>query len=105
MVYYNFLMQTVFPYLCNGNDVLNEQDLLYGGHLTHQNLSCSGFGQVKSESIIFLSSLRWGKLKESFARSACQNGHLILYNGCSHSEHIFESNTHCYFSMKYWRNW
>ena len=24
---------------------------------------------------------------------------------CSHSEHVLESNTHCSFSMKYWRNW
>ena len=23
----------------------------------------------------------------------------------SHSEYVFESNTHCFFSMKYWRNW
>ena len=26
-------------------------------------------------------------------------------NGCSYCEHVFESNTHCYFSMTYWRNW
>ena len=25
--------------------------------------------------------------------------------GCSYSEHVFESNTNCYYSMKYWRNW
>ena len=29
----------------------------------------------------------------------------ILYNGCSHSEYVFEFKTHCCFSMKFWRNW
>ena len=24
---------------------------------------------------------------------------------CSHSEHVIEANSHCYYSMKYWRNW
>ena len=38
-------------------------------------------------------------------RSAAQHRHLILCNECSHSEHIFETNTHCYYSMKYRRNW
>ena len=31
--------------------------------------------------------------KESFERSAVQHRHLILWNGCSHSEHVFETNT------------
>ena len=31
--------------------------------------------------------------------------HIILQNGCSHSEYVFESNSHCYYSMEYWRNW
>ena len=26
-------------------------------------------------------------------------------NRCSHSKLVFKANTHCYFSMKYWRNW
>ena len=30
---------------------------------------------------------------------------IIIWNGCSLSEHIFETNVHCYYSMKYWRNW
>ena len=30
---------------------------------------------------------------------------IILLNGCSYSEYVFESNVHCYYSMKYWRNW
>ena len=25
--------------------------------------------------------------------------------GCSYSEFVFEGNTQCYFSAKYWRNW
>ena len=29
---------------------------------------------------------------------------LILWNGCSHSKHVFETNTHSHYSMKYWRN-
>ena len=29
----------------------------------------------------------------------------MLLNGCSHSEYVFESNVHCYYSMKYWRSW
>ena len=33
--------------------------------------------------------------------SASQHGHLILKNGCSHSEYVFETNTDCCFSMKY----
>ena len=37
--------------------------------------------------------------------SANQHGHLILWNGCSHSDLVFDTNTHCFFSMKYWRNW
>ena len=30
---------------------------------------------------------------------------IMLWNVCSHSEHVFETNTHCYYSMKYWRSW
>ena len=30
---------------------------------------------------------------EDLARSALQHGHLILWNVCSHSEYVFESNT------------
>ena len=29
----------------------------------------------------------------------------MLWNGCSHSGLFFEINTHCYYSMEYWRNW
>ena len=30
------------------------------------------------------------------------HGHLILKNGCSYSEFVFETNSHCYCSMKVW---
>ena len=30
---------------------------------------------------------------------------VLTINGCSHSGYIFESNTNCHYSMKYWRNW
>ena len=33
------------------------------------------------------------------------NSVLRYDNGCSHSEYVFESDTHCCFSIKYWRNW
>ena len=32
-------------------------------------------------------------IEESFECSANQHGHLILWNGCSHSEFVFEANT------------
>ena len=37
--------------------------------------------------------------------SADHQRHLILLNGCSHSEYVFESNVHCYYSMENRRNW
>ena len=30
-------------------------------------------------------------IKESFERSANQHGHLLLWNGCSHSELVFKA--------------
>ena len=34
-----------------------------------------------------------------------KHGYLILQNGCSHSGYLWVLFTHCYCSMKYWRNW
>ena len=39
----------------------------------------------------------WGYCAGFIERSADQHGHLILWNGCSHSDFVFEANTHCFF--------
>ena len=39
-------------------------------------------------------------VKGEFERSAGYHRNLNLWNGCSHSDTSFKTNTHCYFSMK-----
>ena len=58
--------------------------------------SCEGGG---GESVKFSTLPRLGE-KKDFVRSGSQHRHLILWNGCYHSEYVFNTNTHCYFSMK-----
>ena len=44
-------------------------------------------------------------LKDSKSEGLKCYRHLRLQNWCFHSECVFESNSQCYYSMKYWRNW
>ena len=45
-------------------------------------------------------------LETSFTQSSFPYEEIdIELNRCSHSELVFETNTHCYCSINYWRNW
>ena len=81
----------------------------YGSHATCQYLNGTGSWQVfrgrEVRAWDFYLACVGRERKESFQHSADQHRHLILLNGCYHSEYVFESNVHCYYRMKYGRNW
>ena len=57
------------------------------------------------QTIVCRAGCAYSQSKSVVSVFILQHGHLILQNGCSHFEYVFESNTHCCFSMKYWRSW
>ena len=63
-----------------------------------------GGGRKRERSIFYLDWVG-RKWKRDIERSASKHRHLILWNGCYHSDYLFETNAHCYSSMKYLRNW
>ena len=105
------IWKPVFPNLVLPNKVACSRDRVK--FLLDQRFKCKGENMYNRHKFYDISGSQWKHIylacvgregKESFERSAKQHRHLILLNGCSDSEYIFEFNIHCYYSMKDWKS-
>ena len=88
------------------NYVLHEQDHQHLFFFSIMIRTKPRSGNLFSLFLVFPKKSRKRVKQEIFVPSAYhKHGQLILQNGCSHSVYVIESNTHCCFSMKYWKNW
>ena len=75
--------------------------LVFRSSLIFLKIALQKLAKVQSNCFTFTSSIvvYIGLFLSHFVRFCTME---FLWNACYHSDYLFEANTHCYFSMKYW---